>query len=75
MFAHSKGIIPGMLRTINKLQKAVEDIKEQATKHEKALEKIKEQTTTLKYYLVYSWIFFVVVGAHVVSPKMLVFML
>ncbi|CAH1433821.1 unnamed protein product [Lactuca virosa] len=62
MFAHSKAIIPGLLRKINKLQKVVEDIKEQATKHERAVEKIKEQATMLKYYLVYSWIFFAVVS-------------
>nr|KAJ0202388.1 hypothetical protein LSAT_V11C600312330 [Lactuca sativa] len=61
MCARSKVIIPGLLRTINKLPKAMDDIKEQASKHEKAMEKIKEQATMLKYYLVYSWIFFVVV--------------
>nr|KAJ0216477.1 hypothetical protein LSAT_V11C300119530 [Lactuca sativa] len=61
MCARSKVIIPGLLRTINKLRKAMDDIKEQASKHEKAMEKIKEQATMLKYYLVYSWIFFVVV--------------
>lgn len=61
MCARSKVIIPGLLGTINKLRKAIDDIKEQASKHEKAMEKIKEQATMLKYYLVYSWIFFVVV--------------
>nr|KAJ0227172.1 hypothetical protein LSAT_V11C100030350 [Lactuca sativa] len=61
MCARSKVIIPGLLRTINKLRKAVNDIKEQASKHEKAMKKIKEQAIMLKYYLVYSWIFFVVV--------------
>ncbi|KAL7590652.1 hypothetical protein Lser_V15G40320 [Lactuca serriola] len=57
MCARSKVIIPGLLRTINKLRKAMDDIKEQASKHEKAMEKIKEQAIMLKYYLVYSWIF------------------
>nr|KAJ0197449.1 hypothetical protein LSAT_V11C700355590 [Lactuca sativa] len=61
MCAHSKVIIPGLLRTINKLRIAVDDIKDQASKHEKEVVKIKEQATMLKYYLVYSWIFFVVV--------------
>lgn len=54
MCTRSKAIIPRMIRTINKLQKEVENIKEQATKHEKAMEKIEEQATTLNYCLVYS---------------------
>nr|KAJ0185615.1 hypothetical protein LSAT_V11C900490130 [Lactuca sativa] len=69
MCARSKVIIPGLLGTINKLRKAIDDIKEQASKHEKAMEKIKEEETMLRYYLVYSWIFCCCcVGVLVVSP-------
>ncbi|CAI9268611.1 unnamed protein product [Lactuca saligna] len=35
MCARSKAIIPGLLRTINKLRKEVDDIKDQASNHEK----------------------------------------
>nr|KAJ0186449.1 hypothetical protein LSAT_V11C900461180 [Lactuca sativa] len=48
MCARSKVIIPGLLRTINTLRKALDDIKDQASKHEKELVKIKKQAAMLK---------------------------
>lgn len=72
MCDRSKAVIPGLLRSMNRLENALDKMKEETVKLKaiqkqeekariKAMEKLKEETAKMKWGLICSWIFFVFV--------------
>nr|KAJ0223849.1 hypothetical protein LSAT_V11C200086940 [Lactuca sativa] len=58
MCERSKSIIPGLLRSINKLKTEVGKLKEENQMFKHDIGKIKEEKSKLKLYLICSWVFF-----------------
>lgn len=58
MCERSKSIIPGLLRSINKLKTEVGKLKEENQMFKYDIGKIKEEKSKLKLYLICSWVFF-----------------
>ncbi|KAL7613771.1 uncharacterized protein LOC122196740 [Lactuca sativa] len=57
MCERSKSIIPGLLRSINKLKTEVGKLKEENQMFKYDIGKIKEEKSKLKLYLICSWVF------------------